>query len=160
GRCGDVCRGGPGAMPRWQAPVVVRSAYAGGDHNPAGAVRGGGRMKKLFTVLGIIAALAAAVTWLIRRAIARARRLPPVPGTHEPYGNGRIPPERGGAGPPIVLLHGFAESTFTWRDIMPDLERDSRVFAVDLPPFGYSSRLTELDYSQRAQAERVVRIMD
>ena len=45
---------------------------------------------------------------------------------------------RAGTGPAVVLLHGFASSIVTWRDVMPALARDHDVIAVDLPGFGGS----------------------
>lgn len=65
-----------------------------------------------------------------------------------------------GAGPPVILIHGFAGSTFSWRHVIPDLAKGHRVIALDLPGFGFSDRNPELDYSQGAQAERVVALLD
>jgi pimeloyl-ACP methyl ester carboxylesterase len=45
---------------------------------------------------------------------------------------------RAGAGPPVVLLHGFASSIVTWRDVIPPLARAHDVVAVDFPGFGGS----------------------
>lgn len=47
-----------------------------------------------------------------------------------------------GDGPPIVLLHGFADSADTWRLVLAELARsDRRALAVDLPGFGRADRL-------------------
>lgn len=47
-----------------------------------------------------------------------------------------------GEGPPIVLLHGYADSADTWRPVLAALaERDRRAIAVDLPGYGRASRL-------------------
>ena len=46
----------------------------------------------------------------------------------------------GSAGSPIVLLGGFAEPSFVWDAVGPLLGRTHRVFALDLPPFGYTER--------------------
>jgi pimeloyl-ACP methyl ester carboxylesterase len=43
-------------------------------------------------------------------------------------------------GSPIVLIGGFIEGTDVWRRTAPLLARTHRVYAVDLPPFGYSER--------------------
>jgi pimeloyl-ACP methyl ester carboxylesterase len=43
-------------------------------------------------------------------------------------------------GSPIVLVGGFVEATDVWRRVAPLLARTHRVYAVDLPPFGYSER--------------------
>ena len=44
----------------------------------------------------------------------------------------------GGQGPAVVLLHGFASSVYTWKDVLPVLARDYDVVALDLPGFGES----------------------
>ncbi|MGW4248871.1 alpha/beta fold hydrolase, partial [Nocardia sp. NPDC004722] len=42
-----------------------------------------------------------------------------------------------GAGTPIVLFHGFADSADTWREVLVRLARAGRTaLAVDLPGFG------------------------
>jgi pimeloyl-ACP methyl ester carboxylesterase len=47
----------------------------------------------------------------------------------------------GTRGSPIVLLGGAAEPAWVWHDVGPRLAAaDHRVFAVDLPPFGYTQR--------------------
>jgi len=46
----------------------------------------------------------------------------------------------GNAGTPIVLLSGFAEPSWVWHEVGPLLAQGHRVFAVDLPPFGFSQR--------------------
>ncbi|MCX2932742.1 alpha/beta hydrolase [Mycobacterium sp. CVI_P3] len=46
-----------------------------------------------------------------------------------------------GAGPPIVLLHGYADSADTWRAVLDQLEAAGRrAVAVDLPGFGWADR--------------------
>jgi pimeloyl-ACP methyl ester carboxylesterase len=47
-----------------------------------------------------------------------------------------------GDGPPLVLLHGYADSADTWRLVLDELaRRDRRALAVDLPGFGRADRL-------------------
>jgi pimeloyl-ACP methyl ester carboxylesterase len=46
----------------------------------------------------------------------------------------------GSKGTPIVLLGGFIEPAWVWHRVGPLLGRTHRVYAVDLPPFGYSQR--------------------
>lgn len=47
-----------------------------------------------------------------------------------------------GGGPPLLLLHGFADSADTWRRTLDLLgRRDRRALAVDLPGFGAASPL-------------------
>lgn len=44
----------------------------------------------------------------------------------------------GGEGPPVVLLHGHGEFGPLWGRVVPDLVRDHRVIAPDLPGHGAS----------------------
>lgn len=47
-----------------------------------------------------------------------------------------------GEGPPLVLLHGYADSADTWRLVLDRLgRRDRRAIAVDLPAFGEADPL-------------------
>ena len=47
-----------------------------------------------------------------------------------------------GDGPPLVLLHGFADSADTWRRVLDRLAREERrALALDLPGFGAADRL-------------------
>lgn len=47
----------------------------------------------------------------------------------------------GKRGSPVVLLGGAAEPSWVWHEVGPILARAGhRVFALDLPPFGYSQR--------------------
>jgi pimeloyl-ACP methyl ester carboxylesterase len=65
-----------------------------------------------------------------------------------------------GSGSAVVLIHGFGGHTYSFRYLVPDLAQRHRVIAVDLLGFGYSSRPKGADYSNTAQAERVVKLMD
>jgi len=63
-------------------------------------------------------------------------------GTLDLAGAGTRALEVAGSGPPIVLLHGFADSADTWRPLLAELARRGRAaLAVDLPGFGAASRL-------------------
>jgi pimeloyl-ACP methyl ester carboxylesterase len=54
----------------------------------------------------------------------------------------------GTSGSPIVLLGGFVEPGDVWRKVGPLLARaHHRVYALDLPPFGYSERKGPYDLS-------------
>ncbi len=65
-----------------------------------------------------------------------------------------------GEGPPVVLLHGFGGSTFSWRSVMEPLAGGHQVVAIDFPGFGYSSRDATLPLGHDDQADRVARVMD
>jgi len=45
-----------------------------------------------------------------------------------------------GAGPPVLLLHGFLHSSWTWREAVHDLAPRYRVLAPDLRGFGWGDR--------------------
>lgn len=55
-------------------------------------------------------------------------------------------------GSPILLVHGFPETSAAFRDLIPLLAETHRVFAVDLRGFGDSSH-DEGDFSSAASAE-------
>jgi pimeloyl-ACP methyl ester carboxylesterase len=46
----------------------------------------------------------------------------------------------GGAGPPLLLVHGWPESWYGWRMLMPTLARDFQVVAVDQRGMGLSDK--------------------
>ena len=54
-------------------------------------------------------------------------------------------------GSPIVLLGGFIEPSWVWHEVGPILGRTHRVYALDLPPFGYSQRRGPFTLAQWTQ---------
>jgi pimeloyl-ACP methyl ester carboxylesterase len=44
-------------------------------------------------------------------------------------------------GDPVVLLHGYITSSYSWRDVWPGLAKTCRVYIVDLPGYGDSEPL-------------------
>ena len=93
----------------------------------------------------------AVVVLLLFLALAVALRREPTPAhigawmpaaglapTFETVDGVRLRYVRAGSGPAVVLVHGFASSIVTWRDVMPALARTHDVVAVDLPGFGDS----------------------
>lgn len=63
-----------------------------------------------------------------------------------------------GEGPAVVLLHGFASSLETWTGVIPALQSNHRVIALDLKGFGWTAR-PEGDYSPQAQARMVLALL-
>ncbi len=63
---------------------------------------------------------------------------------------------RGGAGDPLVLVHGLAASWPGWARVLPALERRHTVYALDLPGFGGSAP-DGTPPTVAGQAERVER---
>ncbi len=64
-----------------------------------------------------------------------------------------------GEGTPLVLIHGYTSSTYTWKDQFAELAKQYRVIALDLKGFGFSGK-PDGDYSRRAQGEVVARLLD
>jgi pimeloyl-ACP methyl ester carboxylesterase len=64
-----------------------------------------------------------------------------------------------GSGDPVILLHGFASSSFTWLHIAEALSRNHTVFALDLKGFGLSDKPADTRYSLRDQADIVRRLI-
>ncbi|MFN8485893.1 MAG: alpha/beta hydrolase [Anaerolineae bacterium] len=68
--------------------------------------------------------------------------------------------------PTFMLLHGFAASSFSWRDVMPPLAERGTVIAYDRPGFGLTSRPLpgewrgDSPYGVRQQARLLVHLMD
>ena len=60
----------------------------------------------------------------------------------------------GGKGPAVVLLHGFPETWYAWRSVMPTLAEEHTVIAPDLRGVGDSS-LEESGYDKETLAEDV-----
>lgn len=51
-----------------------------------------------------------------------------------------------GSGEPVLLLHGWPTSSYTWRNVMPAIAARNRVLALDLPGFGGSDKPLDADY--------------
>lgn len=67
----------------------------------------------------------------------------------------------------LLLLHGFASSTYSWREVTEPLAEDARVVAFDRPAFGLTERPMPGDfpngvnpYTADAQAGLTVGLMD
>lgn len=60
-----------------------------------------------------------------------------------------------GEGEPIVLVHGFGASHYSWRYVIDDLARNHRVYALDLKGFGDSIKPRDNRYSIYDQANLV-----
>ena len=75
----------------------------------------------------------------------------------------RIRAAIGGAGPPLLLLHGHPQTHLTWHRIAPDLARRFTVIATDLRGYGDSDKPpggdNHINYSKRAMAADQVAVM-
>jgi pimeloyl-[acyl-carrier protein] methyl ester esterase len=65
--------------------------------------------------------------------------------------------ERRGAGPDLVLLHGWGLHSGVWAEVLPALSARFRVHAIDLPGHGASAGVTVAGLD--AAAERVAAVM-
>jgi pimeloyl-ACP methyl ester carboxylesterase len=60
-----------------------------------------------------------------------------------------------GQGQPLILLHGYGASTYSWRHVLPHFSKSYRVIAIDLKGFGLSDKPTDGDYSVLEQSRMV-----
>jgi pimeloyl-ACP methyl ester carboxylesterase len=65
----------------------------------------------------------------------------------------------GGQGPPLLLVHGWPETWYAWRMLMPTLARDFQVIAVDQRGIGLSDRPQD-GYDTATLAGDMVALMD
>lgn len=71
----------------------------------------------------------------------------------------RIHYQEKGTGVPLLLIHGFTSSAFSWKDVFEPLSHSFRVIAVDLKGHGFSGK-PDGDYTRRAQAALIVQLLD
>lgn len=67
--------------------------------------------------------------------------------------------ERGGA-PPLLMIHGWPLSGFTWRHCIAPLAERRQCIVVDSPGAGDTKWKAEHDFSFRGQAEAYARFLD
>jgi len=65
----------------------------------------------------------------------------------------------GGAGPPLLLVHGWPETWYAWRLLMPALARDFQVIAVDQRGIGLTDK-PQGGYDSRTLAGDLVALME
>jgi len=68
--------------------------------------------------------------------------------------------QRSGSGPLLLLIHGTAASTHSFRDLMPELTRAFDVLTIDLPGHGYTSRLPDRAMSLPAITRGIAGLLD
>lgn len=71
-----------------------------------------------------------------------------------------VPVRTFGAGPPLLLVHGFPLSGFTWRFLLPALAERLTCHVVDLPGLGDSRWTDRTDFTFPGQGETLRRVTD
>src|SRR4051794_3832375 len=105
----------------------------------------------------VISALGAAA---IALPAAAQVQFPPEVRTQEITTNGATIHVRvGGAGPAVVLLHGYGETGDMWAPLAKDLVRDHTVVVPDLRGLGLSSK-PEAGFDKKTQAGDVAGVLD
>jgi pimeloyl-ACP methyl ester carboxylesterase len=62
----------------------------------------------------------------------------------------------GGSGAPLVLLHGLTSNKSAWRPLLPTLEAEYRVYALDMRGHGKSGRAPDNHYRNADYARDVI----
>lgn len=60
-----------------------------------------------------------------------------------------------GAGDPLLFLHGFGASSYTWRNLIEPLKDEYQVILIDLKGFGSSPKPRDRRYSIQDQAQLI-----
>lgn len=108
----------------------------------------------------VLRGLVATVAVLVVTLAAACSTPPPagsIPGVEHgsvAVDGGTIHYTRTGSGPPLILLHGWPQTWWSWHKTMPELGRSHTVIALDLPGLGDSSAPTG-GYNKASTARRV-----
>lgn len=90
------------------------------------------------------------------------RSMPDLPGSTHHYldvRGAKLHAVEVGSGPPIVLVHGWPQYWWCWRDVMTRLQDSARVIAVDLRGFG-ESEATPRGYEKEELAKDLIGVLD
>lgn len=64
-------------------------------------------------------------------------------------------------GLPVVFIHGFGAWSETWKKTTTVLAAHGfHTVALDVPPFGFSEKITDGTFSRQAQAQRILKVLD
>ncbi len=77
---------------------------------------------------------------------------------------GKIFARAGGAGPPLLLLHGYAQTNVMWHAVAPALSQHFSLVIADLPGYGWSAvpraAADHAPYDKRSMAKAMVEVME
>ena len=76
------------------------------------------------------------------------------------FGTARLAVRRFGSGPPLLLVHGFPLSGFTWRKVLPELSQRYTCYVPDLPGMGESEWTDATDFSFPGQGRTLKALVD
>jgi pimeloyl-ACP methyl ester carboxylesterase len=123
------------------------------------------RKKILLTVVGVLLFIIFVLPYLLPLngpATVDPTALADANGEFVQAGDTRMYYQKAGNGDvPIVLVHGFGASSFSWRENLdPIAEAGFTVYAPDMRGFGLSDKDGDKSMSQDAQADRLKAFMD
>lgn len=94
------------------------------------------------------------------RPFAEVRREVPAARFVEVAGQ-QVHVEQAGEGEPVLLVHGFGASTYSWRKVIPGIAEHRRAIALDLSGFGYTERPRDpARYGRDGQVALIVGTLD
>jgi pimeloyl-ACP methyl ester carboxylesterase len=64
------------------------------------------------------------------------------------------------AAPPLLLVHGWPQHWWAWRDVIPPLAARFRVIAPDLRGFGWSGQPADGDFAKERLADDMLALLD
>src|ERR1700720_4040997 len=118
-----------------------------------------GEFREGFTMRNVAAAVSVGF-FLSASALAAIQPYPANFGTENVITNGtQIYVRVGGAGPAVVLLHGYGETGDMWAPLAAELVRDHTVVVPDLRGIGLSSHPAS-GYDKKTQAGDVAGVLD
>ncbi len=114
------------------------------------------KLAKVFAVLAVLIAVIFTAFWFTRPADLNFDELrstvPFAEYSHFAEVDGvKVHYQEKGTGTPLVLIHGYVSSTYSWKDVIEPLSQKYRVIAIDLKGFGFTEK-PDGDYSRRTQA--------
>jgi pimeloyl-ACP methyl ester carboxylesterase len=118
----------------------------------------------LIALLVLVALIGAAFRWQAeRREIREAAKVAPLAGRYVRAGDVQaFIQEDGPEGEPVVVfVHGTGAWSGAWRRTLTEAGKAGfHVVAIDLPPFGFSTRPTSQDYGKVEQGRRIAGLLD